>query len=147
MTRTENDKDNLGETQSLTNRVNAANNFNADFFVSIHHNSATASAKGIETYYSSTAQDAAFGGNTNSNKLEVSKNMATLINNRIANNLNLNNRGAKDNNLFVCRNTNMPSVLIEVGFITNAEEAVRCADPSSQQKVAESIADVIAENF
>ena len=147
MTRTENDKDNLGETQSLTNRVNIANNYNADFFVSIHHNSATPAAKGIETYYSSTVQDSKFGGNADSNKLSVSKNMATLINNRIASKLNLNNRGAKDSSLFVCRNTNMASILVEVGFITNPEEAARCADPSSQQKVAESIAEVISENF
>ena len=42
---------------------------------------------------------------------------------------------------------NMPAVLVEVGFITNKEEAKRCADPVSQQKVAEAIAEVVAANF
>jgi N-acetylmuramoyl-L-alanine amidase len=73
--------------------------------------------------------------------------MATLINNNIASKLNLNNRGSQEQNLYVCRNTNMPAVLVEVGFITNKEEAIRCADPASQQKVAEAIAEVIAANI
>ena len=34
----------------------------------------------------------------------------------------------------------MPSIVVETGFITNEEEAKRCADPISQQKVAETIA-------
>jgi N-acetylmuramoyl-L-alanine amidase len=50
-------------------------------------------------------------------------------------------------NLYVCRNTNIPAVLVEVGFITNKEEAIRCADPASQQKVAEAIAETIAGNI
>ena len=50
-------------------------------------------------------------------------------------------------NLCVCRNANMPAVLVETGFITNKEEAIRCADPASQQKVAEAIAEVIAANI
>ena len=147
MTRNEGQRETLGLTQSLTNRVNAANNINADFFVSIHHNSAGETAKGIETYYSSNSQDSSFAGNAQSNKLTVSKKMATAINNRLATELNLSNRGGKDGNLFVCRNTNMPAVLVEVGFITNKEEAERCADPKIQQKVVEIIAQVISENF
>lgn len=34
--------------------------------------------------------------------------------------------------LFVLRITNMPAALVEVGFITNTEEAKRCADSNSQ---------------
>ena len=41
----------------------------------------------------------------------------------------------------------MPAVLVETGFITNKEEAIRCADSASQQKVAEAIAEVIAANI
>ena len=135
------------ETESLAYRVNKANSANADLFISIHHNSAGATAKGIETLYSDLTQDDAFGGKYDSTRIAKSKSLATQINNNIANKLNLTNRGGKSQDLYVCRNTNMPAVLVEVGFITNAEEAARCADPASQQKVAEAIAEVVAQNF
>lgn len=145
---------NLGErpafsslTESLAYRVNKANSANADLFISIHHNSAGATAKGIETLYSEVSQDDAFGGQYDSARIDKSKSLATQINNNIANNLNLTNRGCKSKNLYVCRNTKMPAVLVEVGFITNAEEAARCADQTSQQKVAEAIAEVVAQNY
>jgi len=149
MTRTQDQKEKIPLMQSLTNRVNIANNAKADFFISIHHNSIdnAPTANGVLTLYSNIVQDGIFGGKLDSNRIEKSKSMATLINNNIANKLNLNNRGGQDQNLFVCRNTNMPAVLVETGFITNKEEAIRCSDPDSQQKVAVAIADVIAANI
>lgn len=149
MTRTENQKETLALIESLTNRVNIANNANADFFISIHHNSIdnVPTANGVLTLYSNVAQDEKFGGKLDNTRIEKSKEIATLINNNIANKLELNNRGSQSQNLFVCRNTNMPAVLVETGFITNKEEAIRCADSDSQQKVAEAIAEVIAANI
>ncbi|GAA0076919.1 hypothetical protein UT300005_12970 [Clostridium sp. CTA-5] len=145
MTRNETDRETLNVTQSLTNRVNMANNFNADFFVSLHHNSADAvAAKGVETYYSSKPQDSEFGGAFSDYKLSVSKKMATNITNSIINNTGAVNRGAKDGNLFVCRNTKMPAVLVESGFITNPEEAANCSDSGYQNKITDGIADSIA---
>ena len=41
----------------------------------------------------------------------------------------------------------MPAILIEVGFISNPEEAARCADPNSQTKVAKAIADAISARY
>ena len=61
--------------------------------------------------------------------------------------LNIYNRGGQEQNLRVCRNLNMPGVLVETGFITNKQEAIRCSDPASQQKVAEAIAETIAANI
>jgi glucan-binding YG repeat protein len=145
---------NLGEEPSygslmtsLSHRVNVANQANADFFISIHHNSAGETAKGVLTLYSGESQDDSFGGKLDSARIEKSKEIATLINNNIASKLNLYNRGGQEQNLFVCRNTNMPAVLVEVGFITNREEAIRCADPNSQQQVAQAIAEVISANI
>lgn len=145
---------NLGErpsfsslTESLSYRVNKANNANADLFISIHHNSAGETAKGIETLYSEVSQDDAFGGQYDSTRIAKSKSLAFEINNNIASSLDLTNRGGKSQNLYVCRNTKMPAVLVEVGFITNAEEAVRCSDPSSQQRVAEAIAAVVSKHY
>ncbi len=148
MTRNLGEKPSYGSLMtSLTHRVDAANKASADFFISIHHNSAGETAKGVLTLYSSETQDASFGGKLDSARIEKSKQIATQINNNIASKLNLYNRGGQEQNLFVCRNANMPAVLVEVGFITNADEAVRCASPASQQKVAEAIAEVIAQNI
>lgn len=147
MTRKENEKEKLAERSSLIKRINLANNSNADLFISIHHNSAGAEAQGIETYYSSKPQEAEFGGNLDSNRIEKSKQMARDINNEIANKLHLKNRGAKDSAYMVCMDTKMPAVLVEVGFITNKEEAERCSDSNNQQKVAEAIAEVVSKNF
>jgi glucan-binding YG repeat protein len=147
MTRTDDERQVMSLVESLTNRVNIANKLNADFFISIHHNSASETAKGVLSLYSEESQDDTFGGELNSDRIEKSKEMATIINNSIANKLNLNNRGGQEQNLFVCRNTNMPAVLVEVGFITNEEEAIRCSDSDSQQKVAEAIAEAIEDNI
>lgn len=148
MTRTPSDRETLPVSQSLANRVNMANNFGADFFVSIHHNSASAaSANGVEVYYSSKAQDSSFGGASSSSKVSISRSLAKSIVNSISNQTGAYNRGAKDNSFFVCRNTKMPSVLVEVGFLTNQKEAENCANSSYQDKVATAIANSIASNI
>ena len=45
-------------------------------------------------------------------------------------------RGIKAEEWFVVRNANMPSVLIEVGFVTNEKEALNLNDPNYLQKTA-----------
>ena len=148
LTRKESDRETLNVTQSLSNRVNIANNLNADFFVSLHHNSADAeSAHGVETYYSSKAQDSSFGGAYSSTKVSKSRSFATAINNSIVHNTGAYNRGAKDSGLFVCRNTKMPSVLVELGFISNTDEAAKCASWYYQELAAVGIADAISKNL
>lgn len=147
MTREENDHSTTAELQSLINRVNIANNINADLFVSIHHNVATAVAQGVEVYYSSSAQDSTFGGGYSSEKVSKSKDLAATVSINIANAVGTNNRGAKDSAFKVCRNTKMPSILIETGFISNPDEAKRCADSNSQTKVVKAIADAIESKY
>ncbi|QSH93191.1 N-acetylmuramoyl-L-alanine amidase [Treponema medium] len=49
------------------------------------------------------------------------------------------NRGLKKKEWFVVRNAKMPSVLIELGFVTNPEEAKRLNTPSYLQKCAQGI--------
>jgi len=48
-------------------------------------------------------------------------------------------RGIKRESWFVVRNAKMPSVLIEVGFVTNPKEAVLLADSSYLQKITDGI--------
>ncbi|MBW6410326.1 N-acetylmuramoyl-L-alanine amidase [Clostridium weizhouense] len=135
---------------SLSHRVDLANKKKADFFISIHHNSAVETAKGVETYYSVSPKDDKYGGGIDQNRLEISRKLAKAINTSIVNEFDTKDRGAKsdsERSLFVLRNTNMPAVLVECGFITNEEEAERCADSRSQRKIAEAIAKAIKDNF
>lgn len=48
-------------------------------------------------------------------------------------------RGIKEEEWFVVRNANMPSVLVEVGFLSNKEEAMLLADDSYLHKLTEGI--------
>lgn len=135
---------------SLSYKVDTANDGNADFFISIHHNSAVETAKGIETYYSTAPKDDNYGGTLDYNKIEKSKKMAKIINDSIVKVIDTKDRGAKsdaERTLFVLRNTDMPAVLVEVGFITNPKEAERCLDSYYQRKVANAISNAIDENF
>ena len=153
------DKD---STESLKNRVKVANELDADLFVSIHHNSYTSpSAHGFEVYYSTgtpvstnmvsrglitqdgrdlTLERRSYTARNLEEKSQVSKALATTISNEGSSTLGLYNRGAKDSNLYVCKNTLMPSILIENGFITNPTEAVKVSTTSHQQKLAEIVA-------
>lgn len=144
MTRYPKEVQTIGTNQSLKDRITIANTANASLFVSIHHNAVkdAPDAKGVEVYYSSAGQSQNFKGGVCPNKLTISKNVATVIDNNIVKKFNFNDRGAKDSRLFI-KSTNMPSVIVEAGFITNEEEAKRCSDPVSQQKLAENIAESI----
>ena len=61
--------------------------------------------------------------------------------------MNKKNRGAIDRDFFVVKNTHMPSVLVECGFISNAAEARKLADQSLQQTMAEIMATEINKQF
>ena len=151
-------------TESLKKRVKVANDINADLFVSIHHNSFTStSANGFEVYYSTgtpittyinekvitedgrdlTLETRAYASRSTTDKVIVSRSLATAITNEASSTLGLYNRGAKDSNLYVCKNTKMPSILIENGFLTNPTEAVKVSSLIHQQKLAEIVADNI----
>ena len=151
--------------ESLKKRVALANEKNADFFVSIHHNSFTnTSANGFEVYYSTgtpanltsiarsaitedgrdlTLERSLYSTRSVTEKVKVSKAVATEITNEASSKLNMYNRGAKDSNFYVCKNTNMPSILVENGFLTNPTEAVKASSSSHQQKLAQIIADKV----
>ena len=95
---------------SLTERTNKANANKVDVSVSIHCNAFNGVAKGVETFHYTY-------GSTNSTKL------ATCIQNSVINaGLYNTNRGVKAANLHMCRETNMPSCLIETAFIDNAAD-------------------------
>lgn len=96
---------------SLAARVNAANSWGADYFISLHTNaSAITSASGCEGYvYSAYGQ--AFG-------------FSEAICAGLSRQTGLQNRGVFTRpSLYVLRRTAMPATLIEMGFITNPSDA------------------------
>lgn len=117
-------------TVELEPRVDMANRMNATLFVSIHANAATnPAASGIETFYYSS------GGR-----------LAQYIQNSIMSSFsNLPNRGVKQARFYVLRNTSMPSVLVETGFVTNNYDAYMLGDPAQRSRMAEAIAQGILQ--
>ncbi|MGG7213295.1 N-acetylmuramoyl-L-alanine amidase [Clostridium nigeriense] len=150
MTREESDRDNKPVKESLAERVKIANDLNADLFVSIHHNSNPNSlANGVEVYYSSAEPLAGTNNIQNglTSKINTSKLLAQNMVNNIASQLGYYNRGAKDEEFYVVKNTFMPSVLVECGFISNPTEAQKLANQDNQLKFAKVLADQIQKQF
>ncbi|WP_422448189.1 N-acetylmuramoyl-L-alanine amidase [Thermoanaerobacterium sp. DL9XJH110] len=111
----------------LQPRCDIANSFGADYFVSIHCNSAgTPKARGTETYCYK------LGG-----KGEV---LAKVIQAELIAATGRVNRGIKTANYYVLRRTNMPAVLTELAFISNPEEERLLSNPEFQEKFAIAIA-------
>ena len=115
----------------LEERTVKANNYGADAFVSIHLNSATPSARGIETY-------------CHPNKQMYSP-LAKEIQTHVISKTGAVNRGIKYDNLAVLRGSNMPSALLETGFISNKEEYNKLIDPSYQDRLATGVADGVEQ--
>ncbi len=96
---------------SLAARVNDANSWGADYFISLHNNaSELAAATGSEAFaYSRNSRGFALGEDI----------LAGL-----AAETGLPNRGMFTRpSLYVLKRTNMPAVLVELGFITNSRDA------------------------
>ncbi|HCG4536311.1 TPA: N-acetylmuramoyl-L-alanine amidase, partial [Salmonella enterica subsp. enterica serovar Typhi str. AG3] len=123
---------------SLEERVNFAESNNGEVFISIHVNSASSSsAKGTETYYYvRTSED---------DKEDI--NLASAINDEIVANLGMRDRGIENYPYYVIKNTTMPSVLVELGFITNSEDRSKMTTNNYVNLFATSIYNGIEEYY
>ena len=135
-------------TVALNDRAKFANDLGADLFISIHQNYFTSSsANGTEIYYTTSKPDSGFPTQS-SNKLSKSKEVAKLACNNIASAIGTYNRGIKDGDFTILRNTKMPSILIECGFITNTQDALKISSDNYQNKIAKAIGCAIdGENY
>ena len=157
----------------LKERSEIANNRNADLFVSIHANAAERkSAHGIETYFlGTTNNDRALETAARENgelvqsvkddqvqeilaslitttKINDSSRLAGTVQENLFNSTRkkfreLKNLGVKEGPFYVLHGANMPSILVEVGFLTNQKESRMLSKPDYLYRLASSIAEGI----
>lgn len=116
---------------SLQSRVNVAENVNADIFVSIHINAG--GGTGTEVLIS--------GSGGNAQKL-ANKVLPYLVNAG-----SWNNRGIKIEDIYVLKQTSMPAILGETGFIDTVSDAQKLASESFRQSLAEAYCKGICDYF
>jgi len=118
---------------ALEDRALFANEKNSKLFVSIHFNSAPSrDAEGIEVFYFRSAPD--------KQRVEKSKALAQALLDKTLLNTQAKSRGVKHGNYLVLRETQMPAVLIEGGFLTNPDEMERIKDAAYLKSLALGIA-------
>ncbi|USB34826.1 N-acetylmuramoyl-L-alanine amidase family protein [Paenibacillus sp. YPG26] len=114
---------------SLSDRVKMANDLKADLFISVHGNSAVSSATGTETYY------------TKPDSVEL----ANVMHKYLVEATGLPDRKVRQKSLKVTRETNMPAVLLEIGYLSNKNDEPLLYDDAFQDRVAEGIVAGIKE--
>ncbi len=130
---------------SLQERADIANLYNARLFVSIHNNSSANNpvAQGSEThYYAPLDNPDLFMQSAERRRL------ATCIQEQLASKLRRADRGVKtgaNSNFSVLRNTQMPSALVEIVFISYPEEEQLLQQDYFRGLAAEAIADGILQ--
>ena len=123
------------ETLTLEDRVNYSNEINPNIFVSIHTNSTVKEdSYGLETHYFK----------------EDSYKLAQKIHENFASSKNLRkwetiDRGVIKSRFYVINHTEAPSILIEIGFISNLEERSKLLKKSRREDIADSITEGILE--
>lgn len=151
----------------LEERTTIANEANADLFISIHANSSDSQdARGVETYYLSLSgtpesmqlatRENALGRSsvhdlpalvqriTRNDKIGESKEFAENIQNSLAQRLQLvsrseTNRGVKRAPFVVLTGANMPAVLSEISFLSNASDENLLLENVQRQRIAEGL--------
>ena len=128
----------------LADRSRAANASESDIFVSIHINaSGSSAAQGIETYYYQPYAEYPSRINAtyhaNSTRLSMSDTLANAIQSSLINSTGAQNQGVKRRTFAVLRETTAPAVLLELGFLSNPQEAARLNTSAYQETLANAI--------
>ena len=128
----------------LTDRSRAANASESDIFVSIHINaSGSSAAQGIETYYYQPYAEYPSRINAtyhaNPTRLSMSDTLANAIQSSLINATGAQNQGVKRQTFAVLRETTAPAVLLELGFLSNPQEAARLNTAAYQETLANAI--------
>src|SRR5699024_9667488 len=129
--------DPTGETDvPLSTRTNKANSAKADFYISFHHNayqSKWGNHGGVETFYHAQSSKG--------------KAIARIVQDAIVKAYGLTDRGIKTANLHITRETNMPAVLVEGGFMDSNIDIKKLRDRKVLQNAGKEIAKAVAKHF
>ena len=112
---------------SLEGRTQMANRLNATVFVSVHANAADISrtdVSGIETYYHQSG--GALAQSVHRSIMQAFPYMR--------------DRGVRTARFYVLRNSRMPSILVETGFVTGRQDAALLSNPTWRSQMAWAIA-------
>ncbi len=127
------------EFLSLYKRVELANVVGARLFISLHCNSSPNSeAHGIEVFYYDSKDP---------HRLKSSKKAASYTLHGLLQQTEAHSRGIKKGNFHVIRETSMPAILIEMGFLTNPDERGHLKDALYIEKIAQGIASGVDRFF
>ncbi|MFS0558005.1 N-acetylmuramoyl-L-alanine amidase [Brevibacillus sp. 179-C9.3 HS] len=117
---------------SLSQRVAFSESKAADAFISIHYNSSPKPNSGTLTFYYSQDKD---------------EPLARAIESRLAGGIGLGSNGISFGNYHVLRENDDPSVLIELGFLSNPKDEGIVRTTSYQDKAAQAITEALADYF
>jgi N-acetylmuramoyl-L-alanine amidase len=113
---------------SLPERVRIASRYSDAIFVSVHYNYTwKQQVSGLETFYCTSQSQA----------------LACYVHSGMMSKVRVVNRGVKFARFYVIRNATCPSILVEGGFVSNANERSRMKSAWFRQALAEGIADGI----
>ena len=113
---------------SLPQRVSTGNNYRNAIFVSIHYNYTwKQEVSGLETFYSN----------------EESRRLAQCVQNSLIQRTRTVDRSAKYARFYVIRNSTVPAILVEGGFVSNANERSRMKSAWFRETIAQGIVDGI----
>ena len=113
---------------SLPQRVSTGNSYRNAIFVSIHYNYTwKQDVSGLETFYSN----------------DESQRLAQCVQNCLIQRTRTVDRSAKYARFYVIRNSTVPAILVEGGFVSNAEERSRMKSAWFRETIAQGIVDGI----
>ncbi len=118
---------------SLAERVEISNSTKADAFVSVHANALVSNPnmEGLQTYY--------FSGDD--------LKLAQFLHRNLLEGVGMPDQRIRKANFWVCKYTDSPSVLLELGFMTNSKERDRLAQDGYQNKIAKAVTEGLVKYF
>ncbi|EJO17657.1 putative N-acetylmuramoyl-L-alanine amidase CwlD [Selenomonas sp. FOBRC6] len=126
---------NATSVEELEARCEIANRANADIFLSIHADAFTnREVKGTTAYYYTKGT-------------KQSKRLADSVRTALIDSIGTVDRGTQTSNFYVVKHTDMPAILVEISFISNPDEEKMMNSPEGIKKIAQGIADGIADYF
>lgn len=130
MTR-ENDKVPDRKKEDLDQRVNLINSTNPTLALCIHQNSyPDATIRGAQVFYHTVTEQA--------------EDIASIVQEELRTVDPTNTRQIKENNTYyMLKNTKVPTIIVECGFLTNPEEAEKLTQEDYQEQIAQAICEGI----